>query len=150
MIVLGILGSFAVIGLLCWLLFTLAVFALPFFVGVNVGIWTHQAGTGIFAAFLIGAFTAGATFGVGQFLLAVLRPMWLRLPVALAFAAPATLAGFYATRGIVEHTMPSETWQFVFSIIGAAAVGITAFVRVSALATPEASGQGIATAGAGR
>ena len=61
-------------------------------------------------------------------------------------AAPAALAGFYATYGIVSHTMPTETWQLVFSIIGAAAVGITAFVRVTALATPEASGQGIATA----
>lgn len=145
MIVLGILGSFAVIGLLCWLLFTLAVFALPFFVGLNVGIWTHQAGAGLFGAFLIGAFAAGATFGIGQFLLAVLRSTWLRLLVALAFAAPAALAGFYATRGVV-HTMPSETWQLVFSVIGAAAVGITAFVRVTALATPEASVQGIATA----
>lgn len=146
MIVLGILGSFAAIGLLCWLLFTLAVFALPFFVGVNVGLWVHKTGTGIFGAFLIGAFAAGATFGVGQFLLVVLRSTWLRLLVALAFAAPAALAGFYATRGIVEHTMPSEAWQFVFSIIGAVAVGITAFVRVTALAAPEASGQGIATA----
>ena len=146
MIALGILGSFAVIGLLCWLLFTLAVFALPFFVGLNVGIWTHQSGAGIFAAFLIGAFAAGATFGIGQFLFAVLRSSWLRLLVALAFAAPAALAGFYATYGIVSHTMPTETWQLVFSIIGAAAVGITAFVRVTALATPEASGQGIATA----
>lgn len=145
MIVLGILGSFAVIGLLCWLLFTLAVFALPFFVGLNVGIWTHQAGAGLFGAFLIGAFAAGATFGIGQFLLAVLRSTWLRLLVALAFAAPAALAGFYATRGVV-HTMPSETWQLVFSVIGAAAVGITAFVRVTALDTPEASVQGIATA----
>lgn len=146
MIVLGILGSFAVIGLLCWLLFTLAVFALPFFVGVNVGIWTHQSGTGVFAAFLIGAFAAGATFGIGQFLLAVLRSSWLRLLVALAFAAPAALAGFYAACGIVTHTMPSENWQLVVSIIGAVAVGITAFVRVSALATPEASGQENATA----
>lgn len=145
MTVIGILGSFAVIGLLCWLLFTLAVFALPFFVGLNVGIWTHQTGAGLFGAFLIGAFAAGATFGIGQFLLAVLRSTWLRLLVALAFAAPAALAGFYATRGVV-HTMPSETWQLVFSVIGAAAVGTTAFVRVTALATPEASVQGIATA----
>ena len=146
MIALGILGSFAVIGLLCWLLFTLAVFALPFFVGLNAGMWAHQSGAGIFAAFLIGAFAAGATFGIGQFLLAVLRSSWLRLLVALTFAAPAALAGFYATRGIVTHTMPSETWQLVVSIIGAVAVSITAFVRVSALTTPEASGQGIATA----
>lgn len=146
MIVLGILVSFAVIGLLCWLLFTLAVYALPFFIGVTVGLWSHETGASIFPAFLIGAFAAGITFGVGQFLLAVLRPMWLRLLVALAFVAPSALAGFYATYGIVRHTMPSETWQIVFSAIGAVTVGITAFVRVTAMATPESSGQGIATA----
>lgn len=146
MIVLGILGSFAVIGLLCWLLFTLAVFALPFFVGVTVGLWLHETGTGIFPAFLLGAFAAGVTFGVGQFLLSVLRSTWSRLLVALVFVAPAALAGFYATYGIGKHTMPSETWRFVFSIIGAIAVGIAAFVRVTALAAPGTSGQCIATA----
>lgn len=146
MIVLGILGSFAVIGLLCWLLFTLAVFALPFFVGMTVGLWSHETGAGIFPAFFIGAFAAGVTFGVGQFLLAGLRPTWLRLLVALAFVAPAALAGFYATYGIVRHTMSSEAWQLVFAVFGAIAVGITAFVRVTATAAFETSGQGIATA----
>lgn len=37
MIILAILASLAAIGLLCWLLFTLAVFALPAFVGVTAG-----------------------------------------------------------------------------------------------------------------
>lgn len=37
MIILTILASLAAIVLLCWLLFTLAVFALPTFVGVTVG-----------------------------------------------------------------------------------------------------------------
>lgn len=146
MIVLGMLGSFAVIGLLCWLLFTLAVFALPFFVGMTVGLWSHETGAGLFGAFLIGAFAAGVTFAIGQFLLAALRKKWLKLLVALAFVAPATLAGFYATYGIVRHTMPSETWQFVFSIVGAVAVGVTAFIRVTAMATPGTSRQCIATA----
>jgi hypothetical protein len=36
MIILGILLSFAAIGFFCWLLFTLAVFALPFFAGVSL------------------------------------------------------------------------------------------------------------------
>ena len=39
MIVLGILVSIAAIGTMCWLLFNLAVFALPFFIGLNAGIW---------------------------------------------------------------------------------------------------------------
>ena len=37
MIFLGILLSIAAIGFFCWLLFTLAVFALPFFAGITAG-----------------------------------------------------------------------------------------------------------------
>ena len=45
MIVFAILGLLAAIGVLCWLLFTLAVFALPAFIGVSAGIWAHECGT---------------------------------------------------------------------------------------------------------
>ena len=145
MIVFSILGSLAAIGMLCWLLFALAVFALPAFVGVSAGIWAHQTGAGVLGAIVIGAVAAGASFGVGHLLLAVLRPMWLKLLVALAFVAPAVVAGFHATHGIVKHMMPSETWQLVFSVIGAIAIGITAFVRVTSMAGPGPSGQGVAT-----
>lgn len=64
---------------------------------------------------------------------------------ALAFVAPTAVAGFHARRGIVKHIMPSETWQLVFSVIGAIAVGITAFVRVTSMAAPGSSGQGVVT-----
>ncbi len=42
MIILGIILSIAAIGFFCWLLFTLAVFALPFFAGVSLGLWAHM------------------------------------------------------------------------------------------------------------
>lgn len=58
------------------------------------------------------------------------------LTVALAFVAPAAIAGFHATHGIVKHLIPSETWQMVFSVIGAVAVGIMAFIRVTTIAAP--------------
>lgn len=34
-----------------------------------------------------------------------------RLVVAAAFVAPATIAGFHATHGILNHLMPSDAWQ---------------------------------------
>jgi hypothetical protein len=49
------------------------------------------------------------------------------------------IAGFYATYGIVKHTMPSEGWQLAFSIIEAIAVGIAAFARISGMAAPGLS-----------
>ena len=141
MIFIGIFLSIAAIGFLCWLLFTLAVFALPFFAGVTAGTWAYGTGAGWLGAIVVGFVAAGLTFGIGQFLLATVRPTWARLLIAAAFVAPAVVAGFHATHGIVKHTMPSEAWQVVFSIIGAVAVGATAFLRVTAMAaaTPPAS-----------
>ena len=126
--IVAILGSITAIAVLCWLLFTLAIYALPALGGVGAGMWAYQTG-------------AGLVFGLAQFLILFARPMWVKLAVVLAFVAPAAIAGFHATHGIVKHLMPSETWQIVFSVIGAVAVGITAFVRVTSMAPPGPAGQ---------
>ena len=134
MIILGILLSIAAIGFFCWLLFTLAVFALPFFAGVSLGMWAYHTGAGWLGAIIVGLVGAALTLGIGQFLLIVVQPLWARMLIAFVFVAPAALAGYHATHGIVKHTMPSETWQTVFSVIGAIAVGIVAFVRITGMA----------------
>ena len=146
MIFLGIVLSIAAIGFFCWLLFTLAVFALPFFAGVTVGAWAYHTGAGWLGAIVIGVIGAGLTLGIGQLLLMVVRPLWAKLLIALVFVAPAAIAGYHATHGIVKHTMPSETWQLVFSVVGAVAVGITAFARVAGMAATGPSSQGLARA----
>ncbi|MGN6098180.1 MAG: hypothetical protein ACTHP8_18350 [Bosea sp. (in: a-proteobacteria)] len=147
MIILAIVASLAAIGLLCWLLFTLAVFALPAFVGVTAGAWAHGTGAGILGAVLLCAAAAAVTLAVGQLLITFVRPMWLKLVIATAFVAPAAIAGFHATHGIVKHLMPSDAWQITFSVIGAVAVGITAFVRVAGMAAaPTPSGRDLARA----
>ena len=130
MIFIGIVASIAAIGTLCWLLFTLAVLALPLFAGVAAGMWAHDSGAGWLGGFVVGAIAAGLTYGVGQFL--------------LAFVAPAALAGYHATHGIVKHTMPSETWQILFSVIGAVAVGVTALLKMTTMATPGPGGGSVA------
>ena len=147
MIILAILASLAAIGLLCWLLFTLAVLALPAFVGVTAGAWAHGMGAGIPGAILIGTVAGAMTLAAGHLLITLARPTWLKLIMAAAFVAPAAIAGFHATHGIVKHLMPSDAWQTTFSIIGAAAVGISAFVRVAAMPTaPAPSGRDLARA----
>ena len=147
MIILTILASLAAIGLLCWLLFTLAVFALPAFVGVTAGAWAHGTGAGIPGAILVGAIAAAVTLAAGHLLITFVRPMWLKLIVAATFVAPAAIAGFHATHGIVKHLMPSDAWQITFSVIGAVAVGITAFIRVAGMAAaPSPSGRDLAQA----
>ena len=146
MIILSILLSIAAIGFFCWLLFTLAVFALPFFAGVSTGLWAYNTGAGWLGVIVVGLLGAALTLGIGQFLLIVVQPLWARLLIALVFVAPAAIAGYHATHGIVKHTMPSEAWQIVFSIVGAVAVGATAFTRVAAMAAAVPSRQRLARA----
>ena len=97
MIILAILASLAAIGALCWLLFTLAVFALPAFIGVTVGAWAHGTGAGIVGAILVGLVAAAITLAIGHLLIAFVRPIWLKLLVAIAFVAPAAIAARSAT-----------------------------------------------------
>lgn len=143
MIFLSILTSIAAVGFFCWLLFTLAVFALPFFAGIGAGVWAYHTGAGWLGATVVGVVGGGLTLGVGQFLLLTVRPMWAKLAIAINFVAPATVAGYHAVHGIVKHTMPSETWQIVFSITGAIVIGITAFFHVASMATVDHSGRGL-------
>ncbi len=137
MIFLGILLSIAAIGFFCWLLFTLAVFALPLFAGLSAATWAYHTGAGWLGAILVGIVAAGLTLGIGQVLLAIVRPIWAKLAISTIFVAPAVIAGYHAVHGIVKHTMPSETWQIFFSVVGAIAVGITAFLRVAGMAAPS-------------
>lgn len=144
MIVLGPLLVLVGIGFFCWLLFTLAVFALPFFVGLTVGIWAFHAGAGVLGGIVVGVAAGGATFGIGQFALGSIPWTWLRLLIILLFVAPATVAGYSATHGIAQMAMPSAIWQVIFSVIGAMAVSVTAFVRFTGMTAPGPAGQGVA------
>ena len=129
MLFLGPLLVLAAIGSFCWLLFTLAAFALPFFVGLTVGMWAFHTGAGALGGIIVGAVAGGATFVIGQIVLAFAPWNWLRLLIILLFVAPAAVAGYSATHGIAQMAMPSATWQMIFSVIGAIAVSVTTFIR---------------------
>lgn len=132
--IVAILGTITAIAVLSWLLFTLAIYALPAFAGVAAALWAYQTGAGLPGSVLVGLVGAVLLFGLVQFLILFARPMWVKLAVALAFVAP-------TTHGIVKHLMPAETWQTVFSVVGAVAVGITAFVRVTSMTPSGPVGQ---------
>jgi hypothetical protein len=146
MIVVSILASIAAIGVICCLLFYLAVYALPLFAGVTAGAWAYSTGAGWLGGIAVGFIAGLATLLLGHLLLTFVKPLWLRLMIAAAFVAPAAVAGYHATHGIVKHTMPSDTWQVAFSVVGALVVGITAFARLATLAPPGQAGQGVVRA----
>ncbi|MEY9181180.1 hypothetical protein [Bradyrhizobium sp. USDA 313] len=144
MIILGPLLVIGGIGFFCWLLFTLAVFALPFFVGLTIGIWAFHTSAGVLGGTAAGLVAGGAAICIGQLALAFVPWTWLRLLIILLYIAPATVAGYSATHGIAELAMPSPTWQTIFAIVGATAVTITAFIRFTAMAAPGPVGRDLA------
>ena len=144
MIIFGPLLVIVAIGFFCWLLFNLAVFALPFFAGLTIGIWAFHTGAGVLGGIAVGVVAGGITFGLGQLALAFVPWTWLRLLIILLYVAPAAVAGYSATHGIAQIAMPSPTWQTIFAVIGAIAVSVTAFVRFTGMATPGPAGQGLA------
>lgn len=143
MIVFGPLLVLLGIGCLCWLLFTLAVFALPFVVGLTVGIWAFHTGAGVLGGIIVGLIAGGATFGLGQLALAFVPWTWLRLLIILAYVAPAALAGYGITHGMAQLAMPSPTWQAIFAIVGAIAVSVTSFMRFTGMTPPAPAAQGM-------
>lgn len=71
MIIIGILLNG--LGIFCWALFALATHALPFFVGMTVGIYSFQAGAGPFGAIVVGFVMGGFTLVVGQYAFSIAR-----------------------------------------------------------------------------
>lgn len=54
MLALGIVLNIIGLGFFCWVLFTLAIYALPFFIGMTAGLYAHGAGAGPFGALVLG------------------------------------------------------------------------------------------------
>jgi len=91
-----------------WALFALATHALPFFVGMTVGIYSFQTGAGPFGAIVVGFVTAGFTLVVGQYAFSVAPapPPIVRLVIGLLFAVPAARAGYDVTLALAYLSVP--------------------------------------------
>ena len=140
MIIIGILLNVVGLGAFCWALFALATHALPFFVGMTVGVYSFQVGAGPFGAIVVGFIVAGFTVVVGQYAFSVARSPVLRLVIGLLFALPAARAGYDATLALAHVGVSPGWWRELFAIFGAVTVGGTAWARVSILTEPAPGG----------
>lgn len=129
---LGIAGI-AGIGVMLWLLFAFAVYALPIYAGLSAAILAHQHDAGWLGAGIVGLLTAAAVLLVGQILFATLRSHVARGLVAAVYAVPAGVAGYHAVHGLSAIGGMGETWRIGFSILGALVIAGVAWSRVSAL-----------------
>jgi hypothetical protein len=139
MLALGLALNTLGIGLFCWAIFALAVYALPFFVAFSIGTLAFHGGAGVVGALLI-AFASGAlTLTVGQIVVAVSRSRILRIAIAAAFAVPAAIAGYYVIFALSQIGVPSMAWREAFACLGAVCIGGTAWTRLTVFAKTRLS-----------
>lgn len=137
MLILSIVLSFVGLGFLCWLLFTLAVYALPFFAGVTAGLAAYHSGSGPLGAIIVAVIVGAVILVIGQIAFATIRSPLARAAIALLFAIPAAVAGYHATLGLAHIGVPSYGWREAFAVLGAIIVGGTAWARMTLLAPPN-------------
>ncbi|RKQ89616.1 hypothetical protein [Maricaulis maris] len=126
------------LGFLCWLLFSLAVYALPFFVAVTLGYYAFENGAGPIGAVAVALFAGAIALVLGQVAFATFRSQTIRLALGALYALPAGVAGFHAVKGLSETGGAGETWTLVFASIGAVIVGASAWIRIASLAGQDA------------
>ena len=131
MLALGLLLNFAGIGLFCWLTFTLAVYALPFFAALNVFMMALHSGAGVLGAPLVAIAAGGMTLAIGQTAFAMTRSVIIRAIIAALFAVPATLAGYQVVFAMSQIGVPSLAWREIFACLGAVFIGGTAWTRLT-------------------
>ena len=134
MLALGLLLNTIGIGLFCWLIFTLAVYALPFFVAINAGIWAYHSGAGLLGTPLVAFAAGGMTLAIAQIAFAATRSLFMRAAIAAVFALPATFAGYHVVLAMAQIGVPSLAWQEVFACLGAVFIGGTAWARLTVFA----------------
>ena len=136
MLIIGVLLNIVGLGIFCGALFALATHALPFFVDMTVGIYSFQAGAGPFGAIVVGFIMAGFALVVGQYAFSVARSPVVRLVIGLLFAVPAARADYDVTLALANLGIPGKWWRQSFAVLGAIAVGGTAWAHVSMRTDP--------------
>lgn len=137
MLIIGIILVFVGLAYLCWLLFALAVYALPFFVGATAGLAAYHSGSGPIGAILVGAIASSVILVVGQIAFMGSRSFVTRAAVALLFATPAAVAGYHAALGLAQIAIPAEGWRHALAVAGAIIVAATAWARLTLSGPPE-------------
>lgn len=119
------------LGALCWVMFNLAVYALPFAIGLTTGFYLYEAGQGVFLSIIAGLFVGGFFAALGELAFQRIRSGSMKLAIGLVYAVPAGIAGFHAAKGLAEFGGSGGLTITLLSWIGALVVGGTAWARIS-------------------
>jgi hypothetical protein len=137
MVIIGLILVFVGLAYLCWLLFTLAVYALPLFAAVAVGLASYHSGSGPIGTVLVGAIAGSITLVTAQIAFTTLRSPLIRGAITFLFALPAAVAGYHAALGLASIGGPAEGWRHPIAVAAAIIVAVAAWARMTFSAPPD-------------
>ena len=130
--IIAILLTSGALAMLAWIVFNLAVYALPFFAGISAASLAYAHGSGLVGAGVVGLAAGALVLALGRTTLTTVSTPTMRILIIVAYAAPAAIAGFAVTRHIISWATPSETWRMMFAVAGGVVTAAIACVRLTA------------------
>lgn len=131
MLALGLALNLAGLGLLLWLTFVLAVYALPFFIAVSAAAMAFDRGGGITGALIVAVLSAALTLAICQLTHSMARLIVLRGIIGVAFAVPAGIAGYRVTLALSQIAVPWPFWREAFACGGAIFIAGRAWMQIT-------------------
>lgn len=138
--IIAILLTSGALVVLAWFVFNLAVYALPFFVGMSAASWAHAHGSGLFGAGIVGLVAGALAIALGQTVITTTRSPALRLAGLAVYLVPAAVAGFAVAHHVAGWTVTSGVWRTGFALVGAAVTVAVAYARLTS-APPGGPGE---------
>ncbi|MDC9813923.1 hypothetical protein [Rhizobium binxianense] len=126
-----ILLAVALCTALCALAFVLATHALPLMAGLAAFQLVRACGASAIVAGIVAFAFAILSFALFAYLRQVLRSQHARLLLALAYAAPAAIAGYGLMHGVTGAVPLAEPVRQAFCLASSALVAITAMLRLT-------------------
>lgn len=114
----AVLFNFPGLGLFCWLLYALAVDAVPLFVALSIGVATFRSGGGLICAAALSLIVGVAIFTLARYCAVISRSRRARHLVTLLYAAPAAVAGYQVSETFAGLGGASGHWRVIFAMIG--------------------------------
>lgn len=119
--------------MLCIIAYNLAIYALPFMVGLTAAQYAWAAGAGLF---MTGFAAIAAALGAIALVIDVLgfaKNPALRLIALAIFAVPAAIAGYALVHGVTKNAVDSAIVLNLLGGTGGLFIGIAAMVNLNAL-----------------
>ena len=124
-----VLGLFAGLYMI-WLLFHLAVHALPVSAGIAGAFWMHGADHGYLASIAAGFGVGILVLVAGRILFGLIHAPILRFMLAMTFTVPAGIAGYHAVRGVAGLALDPGMLLSILSWGGAVVISASAWTRL--------------------